>query len=88
MTLVTPHGRFALPPEALAAGAAALVIRPEHLAAGRRRQHHPRHGRRDGLCRRRTRLLFALPDGDTAVLRLPTGMAPPADRRAGRGPLG
>jgi len=75
--LVTPHGRFALPPEALAAGAAALVIRPEHLALGAGANTIRGTVAETVYAGAETRLLFALADGDTAVLRLPTGMAPP-----------
>ncbi|MBL6456033.1 ABC transporter ATP-binding protein [Belnapia sp. T6] len=75
--LATPHGRFALPPGSTATGAAALVIRPEHLRLG------PGPNAIRGVVAEtvyagaETRLLFDLADGTGAALRLPTGTTPP-----------
>ena len=78
-TLDTPHGRFALPAGGtVTEGAAALVIRPEHLNIG------PGENSIQGIVSEtvyagaETRLLFDLPDGTTAVARLPVGAEEPA----------
>ncbi|MDN3563329.1 ABC transporter ATP-binding protein [Paeniroseomonas aquatica] len=74
--LVTPLGRFALP-EGRLAGAAALVIRPEHLRLGAGENTIEGVVSETVYAGAETRLLFDLADGTTAVLRLPTGMAAP-----------
>ncbi|WP_426955629.1 ABC transporter ATP-binding protein [Muricoccus radiodurans] len=78
--LETPDGRFRPPPGAdVAEGAeAALVIRPERLVLGAGENAMSGAVAETVYAGAETRLLFSLPSGTEAVLRLPVGARPPA----------
>jgi putative spermidine/putrescine transport system ATP-binding protein len=85
--LETPLGHFTLPPGAAprpVGAAAALVVRPEHLRLGEGANSIRGVVAETVYAGAETRLLLALADETTAVLRLPTGAeAPPIGAAVG-----